>query len=294
MILVTGATGFIGGHFLNKLHDIYSKEKVVLLSSKTHKNYQTIIYNEGILNEEVMEQLQQLSPQIVFHIGGYTPKATIEANDINGSFSNIAFTKNLLSCCKITTNFIFLSTLDVYENVAIAINEATSTLPVSLYGYSKLFCEKMVESWTKQNNAIIQVLRVGHVYGPGEEKYTKFLPVTLKKMLNNETLEIWGDGSDLRSFIHVEDVCDFILAAAKLTAYKGPVNLCGDESNSLLSIITKIAEAVNIEPAIIYKDRVGTVRHLLFDNAKRKQLLGEEKISFIQGAAEEYKYLAQL
>jgi len=294
VILVTDVNGFIGGHFLNKLQGIYSKERIVLLSSKPHKNYQTIIYDDGILNKKVIEQLQDINPQVVFHIGGYTPKVAVEANDINGSFSNISFTKSLLSCLKSNTNFIFLSTLDVYENVGVAISEATPTLPASLYGFSKLYCEKMVESWAKQNNAIFQVLRVGHVYGPGEEKYTKFLPVTLKKMLKNETLEVWGDGSDLRSFIHVEDVCDFILAAAKFTAYAGPVNLCGDESNSLLSIITKVAEAVYIQPEIIYKDRVGTVRHLLFDNTKRKQLLGQEKISFILGTVKEYQYLAQL
>ena len=54
-------------------------------------------------------------------------------------------------------------------------------------------------------------LRIGHVYGPGEEEYKKVIPITIKKILDNKPLQLWGDGSDLRSFIFIDDVVNSIV-----------------------------------------------------------------------------------
>ena len=65
----------------------------------------------------------------------------------------------------------------MYEESKV-ICEETNTIPKSLYGWSKLYCEKMVEQYGELNGIDTQVLRVGHVYGTGEEGYKKIIPET--------------------------------------------------------------------------------------------------------------------
>ena len=87
--------------------------------------------------------------------------------------SNITSTAKLLkSNLPMIKNFIFFSTIDVYgyDN---PITEETKPFPTSLYGHSKLYCEQMVSAWAAQKKVCHQILRIGHVYGEGEEKYTK-------------------------------------------------------------------------------------------------------------------------
>jgi hypothetical protein len=78
------------------------------------------------------------------------------------------------------------TTIDVYEKSDQIISENNPTNPETLYGFSKLYCEKMIENWANANNKIVQILRLGHVYGPGEGLFKKIIPVTMQKIKANE------------------------------------------------------------------------------------------------------------
>ncbi|MBK8521170.1 MAG: SDR family oxidoreductase [Chitinophagaceae bacterium] len=105
--------------------------------------------------------------------------------------------------------------MDVYQQSEI-ISERSLIQPSSLYGESKLYSEKMVTAWASSNNKIHQILRVGHVYGPGEEAYEKIIPVTITKILRDQPLQIWGTGNEIRSFIFIKDIVSAIMNAVKL------------------------------------------------------------------------------
>ncbi|MFX4253329.1 NAD-dependent epimerase/dehydratase family protein, partial [Aliarcobacter butzleri] len=117
----------------------------------------------------------------------FTPKSGIEANDINKSNANIFNTKYLLdNLPNFPEKFIFLSTLDVYGKIETIIDESSFTNPLTMYGWSKLYCEKLLENWSKENNIILQILRIGHIYGKGEKAYKKVIPITIQKLKNGE------------------------------------------------------------------------------------------------------------
>src|SRR5690606_10788804 len=121
------------------------------------------------------------------------------------------FTDNILRLVfSNLSRIIYLSTLDVYDGKGV-ISEQSCVKPVSLYGMSKFYCEELIKEYARSRNIEYMNLRVGHVYGPGEEEYQKVLPLTVNKILAGEPVEIWGGGSELRSFIYIEDVIKAII-----------------------------------------------------------------------------------
>ena len=80
------------------------------------------------------------------------------------------------------------------------INESSFANPLTIYGWSKLYCEKLLENWSKENNII---LRIGHIYGKGE----KVIPVTI-----------------LRFLVMKKEVSNLIMKSILLQKYEGVIN----------------------------------------------------------------------
>ena len=95
------------------------------------------------------------------------------------------------------------------------------------------------------NKVTIQILRVGHIYGKGEEAYKKVIPVTISKIKNEENPQIFGTGDDKRSFLHVSDVCGFIMNSINLDEYKGVINLCSPHSHTIKKIVEMLLKISN-------------------------------------------------
>ena len=228
---------------------------------------------------------------IVMHLGAFTPKSFLESNNISKSLSNI---NNTIYLCENLPNtpkkFIFTSTLDVYSSVEGSITEGTPTIPQSLYGQSKLFCEKMLEQWSTENGVVLQILRVGHIYGRGEDSYKKIIPATIKAILAGQKPIVFSAGSELRSFLNVTDCCNLILKAIELEEYKQPINLVSEQPISVLALVNMIVEISkqNVEVEIIRQNNY--TRDFIFDNTKMKANLGVETISLRTGLEEEYEY----
>lgn len=274
MILLTGVNGFIGKKLLDSCISKYGKENVVALSSRDNEKCRTIVYKNHDFDSTAFLDAGLDSIKSVIHVGAFTPKKKSESNDILNCNANIYFTqKLLLAIPKSVEKFIFLSTLDVYGSSKQPISEMHIANPNSLYGFSKLYCEKMVEQWAVENKKIIQILRLGHVYGPGESFYQKIIPVTMQKIIKNEKPIILGDGSAKRAFIYIEDVVICINEFLKFNDYKGPVNIVNDQFFTIQKIVDQIIQiaGVNISPEYIYQD-LGK-NDVFFDATKLKSLI---------------------
>ena len=157
-ILVTGVGGFVGRRLLKKICAVYGKENVVALSSKTREECQTIVYRKnGKLDLSNVSKLSGVKK--IIHLGAFIPKDRKDVNNIKECNSNIEFTQELLSYdFPKLTSVIYISTVDVYQSGEI-VTEETHPNPISLYGYSKLYCEKIVESYCKDRAIDFQILR---------------------------------------------------------------------------------------------------------------------------------------
>lgn len=291
MILLTGASGFIGKHLLLQLIKKYGKSNVIALTSRPIDECNYILHNNFQFDPDFLINHGYTNIKTIIHAGAFTPKNGSQANDVNLSNSNIYSTEKLLNLTlPYVQNFIFLSTLDVYDNAEI-ISENTSENPISLYGFSKLYCEKMVEQWGIKNNKVTQILRIGHVYGPGEEAYQKIIPISINKILNKESLQIWGTGNELRSFIYINDVVYAIISSLEITEGLGIINLVSNQSISINDLIAKLIKISKEEIEIINIPTNLGSRSLVFDNTKMINWLLKKETNLDDGLNEEFEYV---
>lgn len=289
-ILLTGASGFIGGQLLTALIEKYGSDAVVALTSKEITDVNCIVYksfNNFGLENDCFDEITH-----VIHAGAFTPKDTSQANDIELSFSNINYTKFFLSYeFNKLMRFVNLSTLDIYAPTEGELSESSKIDPVSLYGSSKLYCEKMVKAFSAQRNVSYTNLRIGHVYGPGEEKYKKVLPIAIQNILEDNPVELWGDGSDLRSFIFIEDVVEAILNSLEVPEKNLDINVVSGISVSIHDLLYKIIDISGKQVRVDRKESNHKKRDLVFDNSLLLKTLLKKETDLMQGLKIEYEYM---
>lgn len=292
MILLTGASGFIGEYLLSALIANFGKENILALSSERTHLCQFLPHNSYSFDKSYFIDSGFQNIQTIIHAGAFTPKDAEQSNDWHKCNSNILNTDALLKAEFPTlTKIIYLSTLDVYCKSTEKISEETFIRPVSLYGDSKFYCERMITEWAKSNDKIAQVLRIGHVYGAGEERYNKIIPLTMKNLLQNKPLQIWGSGEELRSFIHVQDVVTAILKSLTLDEEVGPVNIVGAQEISINNLVKLLIAVSGLSPELIFLENITPQRDLTFDAAKLKKYLLANERSLIGGLKEEWEYM---
>jgi len=295
MILLTGASGFIGKHLLSALVQEYGKDHVLALTSAPLPQANYLLHNDYNFGDDYFLKTG-FGSQIhtIIHAGAFTPKNGKQANQIKDCNSNIFSADKLLSAhLPNLEKIVYLSTLDIYGQSDI-ISESSPIQPISLYGESKLYVEKMVTAWANENNKVHQILRVGHVYGPGEEAYQKIIPVTIKKLLQDQPLQIWGTGNEIRSFIYIKDIVSAILKSLKFEAGIGPVNLTGSQRITIAELVNKLValSGKNASVEIIPAQVPG--RDMIFDNSKMKKFLLSRETVLDEGLLEEWNLMKNL
>lgn len=292
-ILMTGATGFIGKNLLRvfETNHYYNKSEIVLLTSREIAGYKCIIHKDYKFCKEDFYKLKAQGIDALILLGAFIPKVSSEANDIQRSISNIVNTEYLLeNIPTIPKKIIYLSTIDVYGPNINILMEDNIPDPISLYGQSKLFIEKVLEIWSKNNNSILQILRIGHIYGEGEDAYKKILPISIKTILENRSPVIYTSGKEKRSFLYIDDCCEMIANSLCLKKYVGPINIVSNKSVSVLELVNLIISisGKNISPNI--ENRNIDTKDFIFNNDKMVKYLGKEKISLREGITKEYEY----
>jgi UDP-glucose 4-epimerase len=293
-MIITGASGFIGSRLLQAGRAIYGQDMISFASKPMHGSH--IVYsdvNNFSLKREELALVE--SADVLIHAGAYTPKSGADANQMAGCSSNIKFTEKLLALP--WTNLkkiIYLSTLDVYTNVDGPISEDTATAPATLYGLSKLYCERMVSLYADERSLANQVLRIGHVYGPGEEKYVKVLPRTIQSIVAGKNVELWGEGTELRSFIYIDDVVTAILNAVELKENPGVINVVSGNVISIRELLKKLINIGGRDTPIARQEFTGITRDLVFDNSKIKKYLLPNEVDFSMGIEAEFKHIKNL
>ena len=296
MILVTGTSGFIGSVLLDKIIAKFGASNVLALTSKPINKCNYLLHNNYNFFSDFFIKSGFENIDTIIHAGAFTPKNEKQANESFECTSNIINTEALLKAnIPNLKKFIFLSTLDVYSLYNGVLTEDSPISPVSLYGQSKVYCEKMIASWANQNQLLYQILRIGHVYGPGEEQYQKVIPVMIRKILNNERIQIFGTGEAIRSFIYIEDVIDAIIKSVDLEFFDGPINIVGGNQISINDLAQLLIKNSESNTKIEYIKTTDTKqRDFIFDNSKMKNFLLKQEIDLAFGLKMEYNHMRNL
>ncbi|QBF27924.1 NAD-dependent epimerase/dehydratase family protein [Pseudomonas tructae] len=288
-ILLTGAGGFVGGHLLRTAIETFGHDNVVALTSRELDGVQSVVAKGHDLSQLGPDRFNDID--VLIHAGAFTPKSGQEANDIEACGRNISFTENLLrfqfaSLKKV----VFTSTLDVYA-AAERISESTPLAPATLYGASKLYGEKMVEVFASQRSISHEILRLGHIYGPGEEAYQKILPLTISNILSGKPVQIWGGGEELRSFIYIEDIVSAILKAVTCDTGERVINIVGGAPISIKALVEKLVVISGRSVQVNHQAVSTRGRDFVFDNRLLKKTLLAEEYDFDRGLTAEFNHM---
>ena len=296
-ILLTGATGFIGKRVLELLQEQYSDAEIQVLSGSEPQHSDTIRYISSRNYAFDADYLCSMDAdaEMMIHMGAFIPKSGSEADDIEASTGNIRSTASLLAAagkCSYLKKCIFISTVDVYSAATDALSESALTVPQTMYGWSKLYCEQMVKAFAQQHGIGYEILRLGHVYGEGEEKYRKVMPVMVRNAVDGNDITIYGDGEALRTFIYIDDVAQAIINAMT-HAESETINVVGNEAvtiNALASMIVRLSGAGS-RIQIKHCPSDFPNRNLVFDNTRLMTTLLTELVPLETGLAREIAYI---
>ncbi|MBQ6515643.1 NAD(P)-dependent oxidoreductase [bacterium] len=292
-ILITGATGFVGTAFLQYINDnnLFSADNVILLTSKEISGYKCILHKNYTFTKNDFYENNINKVDIVFHLGASVPKTRKEFGvDYTEKFaSNLLNTAHLLeNLPSIPKKFIFISSVSVYQDKP-EINEDTEIQVTDMYGASKLMCEAYLEKKSKELGFVLQILRLGQIYGEGEETYSKIVSFFVKQAIKNEPITIFGTGNEKRSMLYVKDCAKAIFEASEFDKSIGVVNIAAQNSVTVKELAEIVYKICKKQPDMKY-DTNKISQDVIYDVAKMKKHFKITETPYEEGIKNYYNY----
>ncbi|HSO26131.1 MAG TPA: dTDP-glucose 4,6-dehydratase [Methanobacteriaceae archaeon] len=301
-ILVTGGAGFIGSNFVRYMLDKYPNYEIVNLDSLTYcgnlENLQGIENNpnykfiKGDITDKalVFEIVSEMDYVINFAAESHVDRS-IEDPEIFIK-SNILGTQVLLDAAKEygVKKYLQVSTDEVYGSLGETgyFTEKTPLSANSPYSASKAGADLMVRAYNKTFDLPVNITRCSNNYGPYQFP-EKLIPLMISNALENEPLPVYGDGLNVRDWLHVYDHC----TAIDIVLHQGKVgevyNIGGNNEKKNIEIIKLILGNLDKPESLIkyVKDRPGHDRRYAIDSRKIQDELGwKPKYTFETGIAE--------
>ena len=281
---MSGARGFVGAATVRKLAGMPETTVVALARSRpdgpADHNVHWIESSLEDLEPSHWRSAGWTTFDAVIHLAAFTPKsAATRDNAPEIIAANIIGLQTLLTSFPTPPGrFVFCSTLDVYSRQAFdhVVNERSPVGPEGLYGLSKLLGEGLVETYSRSAGTESVTLRLGHIFGPGEERYAKLVPETIRRVLANRPPRIAGNGDEQRDLLYVDDAAEAI-ARSCTAALNGTriINVARGGSHSILEVVETIASLAGYSGPPERLPKPADAYSTLFDTSLMKRVLGE-------------------
>jgi len=250
-VLVTGGSGFIGSHVVDKLRSKGVKVRVYDGIMPTYGD--DIEYYQGSILDRTALGFAMNGIDAVMHLAANADVKDVFSEPLKSEAINVRGTINVLEAARNSKveKVIYGSTTWVYsEAESTNVNETTPLhAPSHFYTATKLAGEYYCQSYSKLYGLDVTILRYGIPYGP-RARDGAVIPIFVKKALNGEILTIAGDGFQFRKFVYVEDLAEGNVLALQSIARNKIYNLDGKERIAVKEIaetIQKIVGNVKIE-----------------------------------------------
>ena len=284
-VLVTGGCGFVGANLLRLLRDrtSWSLRAVDDLrkGSRDHVPDDVAEVVVGDCADPAVIGPALDGVQAVIHLAsetGVQPSVEDPVTDFEG---NLATTFRVLEACREAgvERFVFASTGAAAGEVEPPIHEEVVPKPLSPYGAGKLGGEAYSRAYAASFGIATAALRFSNVYGPFSlHKKWNAVPSFIKRCLAGETLTIYGDGTQTRDFVHVDDLSDCIHRATTTDGISGEVfQVATGVETSILDLAELVRKVTGADVDIEFGPRrEGEVYRTSVDISKARRVLGYE------------------
>ena len=302
-ILVTGGCGFIGSNFIRYILQHYKPASVTNVDALTYAgnlaNLDGVVEEHGeryeffkadIANADQMDAL--MTEHQFYAVINFAAESHVDRSinsPLNFIHTNVVGTSVLLDCARRhgVQRFVQISTDEVYGSLGKTgkFTEKSPLNPSSPYSSSKAGADLLALACHKTYGQEVIVTRCSNNYGPYQFP-EKLIPLMIIKALRDDPLPVYGDGLNVRDWIHVQDHCAAIVAALFEGKPGAIYNFGGDGELVNLNLVKMILKKLGKPETLIsfVTDRLGHDRRYAIDSARaRRELKWKPRKSFKEG-----------
>ncbi|NHN65762.1 dTDP-glucose 4,6-dehydratase [Haloarcula sp. JP-Z28] len=305
-ILVTGGAGFIGSNFVEHIIET-SDDEVVTFDALTYagskKNLEGVLehpqheFVEGDIRDAdlVGDLVSDVDAVVNFAAESHVDRSIEGAESFVST--NVQGTQTLLDAANDAEidRFVQISTDEVYGQIVDgSFAEEDPLNPRNPYSATKASADLLAQSYKTTHGLPVVITRTCNNYGPNQHP-EKLIPKFITNATQGKSLPVYGDGSNVREWIYVEDNC----RALELVLREGDVgevyNIGTDEEKTNLEVTQAILEAVGASEDLIefVDDRAGHDQRYALDSSKVESLGWEPQYSFEEGLGETVNHFVE-
>lgn len=288
-ILITGGAGFIGSNFVKYMIDKYPDYEIVNLDALTYcgnlENLKSIEFKDNysfikgdIRDKDLVSDIVKDCDYVINFAAESHVDRSIEDPEIFIK-SNVLGTQVLLNASKKANikKYLQISTDEVYGSLGSEgyFTEKTPLQPNSPYSASKASADLIVRAYHNTFGMPVNITRCSNNYGPYQFP-EKLIPLMISNALEDKPLPVYGDGKNIRDWLHVYDHC----SAIDLVLHEGKIgevyNIGGNNEKQNIDIVKLILEDLGKDESLIkfVDDRLGHDRRYAIDSTKIQKELG--------------------
>lgn len=281
-VVVTGGTGFIGGHLCNKLRSLGAQVLVCSLSEPSDLTQDlstptgTIIFHTTLV---------EFTPDVVVHLAAQ-PIVDFASERLTETVAvNVLAASNVLSACRGVSSIqsiLFISTDKVYGNLPVIRHNSIPNGVEHPYNASKLAGDILAQMYANFFELPITIVRHGNIYGAGDRHLERIVPKTFYRVWKDAAPIIRGTGQSLRDYIHVSDIINAYVKIIEVEWGKGGeiYNLGSHVPCSVMDMvdtILKITKRIDLVPT--YRDMLqGEIPNQHIVDTVSKEKIGWEPL----------------
>jgi dTDP-glucose 4,6-dehydratase len=304
-VLVTGGAGFIGGNFVQYMvkkypqYDIYNLDLLTYAGDLTkHREIENesnyyFIKADITDRETIISLFEKEKFDYVVH---FAAESHVDRSITDPEIFvriNVLGTQVLLDAAKQIgiKKFVHVSTDEVYGELdfdpTTFFTEITPLQPNSPYSASKASSDLLVRSYHETFGLPVNITRCSNNYGPYHFP-EKLIPLTISRVLNDQKIPVYGDGRNIRDWLHVYDHCTAIDLVLHTGAVGEVYNVGGHNERTNLEVVQTIINTLRKSANLIefVKDRLGHDKRYAIDPTKLEQLGWKPTYTFETGIAQ--------
>ena len=311
--LVCGAGGFIASHLVKRLKDEGYRVRGVDIKYPE--------FSPTAADEFLLLDLRDAAACRRALVGGNSDSCAFDevyqlAADMGGmGFIHSAECEIMRNSALVNSNMIdaaanlgarryfFSSSVCIYRDMApgepeLTEEQAYPAMPDNEYGWEKLYAERMAMAYGRRHDIAVRIARFQNCYGPegtwtgGREKAPAAICRKVAEVDAGETIEVWGDGTAIRSYTYVDDMVDGIRKLMD-SSLEGPTNIGSPEYVSVKELVDATAEVAAKRIKVRYVPGPVGVRSRNFSNTKIYSTGWRPRVSLQEGVSRTYPWIEQ-